>query len=103
MNADRRIFTPAAASVLAGLVVAVATLGGTISGEQAAPKADRFSVIGDSLCAGQDWPNITAECLAWSEGDAMPGAVRYVTMVDTDHEAGMTTLTRIPADEAAAF
>jgi hypothetical protein len=102
MNADRRILTPVAASVLAGLVVAVATLGGSLHGERAAAKADRFTSIGDTLCAGQEWPNISNECLAWSEGEIIEAsAVRYVTLAATDHAAGLTTLTRVKAADEA--
>lgn len=106
MNAHR-ILTPISVTALAGLVVGVATLGGTIAGETAAPKADRFAVVGDSLCHGQEWPNITSECLAWSEGAPIPGTIRFVTLSTTDVEAGLTTLTREPVDtehgELAAY
>lgn len=102
MNADRRILTPAAASIVAGLVVAVATLGGTIAGDGAAPKADRFATMGDILCANEVWPNLSAQCLAWSEGELVEGSVRFVTLASTNAVAGTTTLTRV-AEETEAY
>ena len=102
MNTHRRILTPAVASVLAGLVVTLGTVGGSMTGDRAAEaKTDRFAGIGDTLCASQEWPNISNECLAWSEGEIIDGAVRYVTLASTDQEAGVTTLARVPASDEA--
>jgi len=96
MNADRRILTPIAAAVAGALIAGAAKLGGLLAvGEVAAPKADRFAVIGDELCAGQIWPNLTPACLAWSGGDAVGGRVRFVTVRNADAAAGTTTLTRV--------
>ena len=95
MNADRRILTPVAASILAGFVVAAATLGGSMSSDAPAVKGDRFKVIGESLCANQEWPNISNECLVWSEGHSDDDAVRFVTLASQDGDAGVTTLTRV--------
>lgn len=95
MNADRRLLTPVAGTLLAGVMVAAATLGGSVAPSEPATKGDRFAVIGDSLCAGQVWPNLTSECLAWSEGEAAP--VRFVTMASHDADRSVTTLLRIPA------
>ncbi|MEM7693794.1 MAG: hypothetical protein AAF318_05040 [Pseudomonadota bacterium] len=96
MNTERRILTPIAATVAGALLVGVATLGGTLAGDDVVtPKADRFAVIGDELCAGQDWPNLTPECLAWSEGESIGGQVRFITVNDTDASARTTTLTRV--------
>lgn len=101
MNTNRRILTPITVSAVAGLVVAVATLGGSMTADRAqAVKADRFAGIGDTFCANQEWPNISSACLAWSEGEITEGAVRYVTVASTDFDAGITTLARVtPADE----
>lgn len=95
MSADRRILTPIAASLLAGAIVGAATLGGTLAGDHPAVKTDRFAVIGDDLCKGQSWPNLTQECLAWSEGDTTEGRVRYVTLTQNDNAAGVTQLIRV--------
>lgn len=95
MAADRRILTPIAATILAGAIVGAATLGGTLAGDQPAVKGDRFAIVGDDLCKGQAWPNLTQECLAWAEGDATEGRVRFVTLSNTDEDAGVTQLLRI--------
>lgn len=96
MNADRRIFTPVAATLLGGVFVGIATLGGTLSGNAPAvsAKADRFATAGDSLCEGQSWPNLSPECLAWVEGTPL-GNVRFITLADHQRDAQKTTLTRI--------
>lgn len=95
MATERRILTPIAASIVAGALVGVATLGGTAAGDrEVAVKSDRFAVIGEELCEGQDWPKITPECLSWLEGTASPTHVRFVTYAETDHNAGVTTLIR---------
>jgi hypothetical protein len=99
MKTERRIFSPVTASVAAGLMVAAATLGGTLAADDAAEKkADRFAVVGDSLCDGQTWPNLSEECLAWARGETTDGRVRHVTIVETDESARTTTLTRVPAE-----
>jgi len=95
MAADRRILTPIAATLVAGAIVGAATLGGTMAGDQPAQKADRFAVIAEDLCEGQAWPNLTPECLAWAEGDTTDGRVRFVTLSNTDADAGVTQLLRI--------
>lgn len=96
MNADRRILTPIAATLAGALIVGAATLGGTLAGDHVVTaKADRFAVIGDELCADQVWPNLTPECLAWSEGEPIEGQVRFVTVHDTDATTMTTTLTRV--------
>ncbi len=100
MNTNRRLLTPVAASVLAGLVVAVATIG-SVSGDRAATKTDRFATAADSLCAGQYGPARSSECLAWSQGEMTEGTVRYVTLTSTDADAGVTTLTRVQATDEA--
>jgi len=95
MSSERRILTPIAATLVAGAIVGAATIGGTIAGDRAATaKSDRFAVVGDTLCEGQTWPNLTPECLAWKKGEPLEGDVRFVTFVETDEEAGVTTLTR---------
>lgn len=95
MKANRRILTPIAASIIAGAVVGVAALGGTAAGDRAvAVKSDRFAVIGEELCDGQSWPNISPECLSWLEGEELPGRVRFVTYAETDNQAGVTSLIR---------
>lgn len=95
MAADRRILTPIAASLVAAGLVGAATLGGSLAGDRPAVKTDRFAVVGDNLCKGQAWPNLTPECLAWAEGDTTDGRVRFVTIADTDQSSGTTTLLRI--------
>jgi len=102
MNADRRLLTPIAGSLVAGVMIAAATLGGSVAQDRAAPKGDRFAVVGDSLCGGQAWPNISAECLAWSEGAGNGSPVRFVTIASHTPSEGMTTLVRLPADEIAS-
>ncbi len=95
MAADRRILTPIAASLIAGALVGAATIGGTFAGNDPAVKADRFAMVGDNLCKGQDWPNLTPECLAWAEGDTTEGHVRFVTLRNDDVANSTTTLVRI--------
>ncbi|MCF3936643.1 hypothetical protein L1787_24940 [Acuticoccus sp. M5D2P5] len=95
MNADRRILSPITATVAAGFVVAAATLGGTFAADTPAQKGDRFKVMGDNLCAGQAWPNLTSECLAWSQGETGVQHVRFVTMANSDRDNGTTTLARV--------
>lgn len=104
MNADRRILTPVAATLLGGIFVGVATLGGTLAeGSPAyATKTDRFATAGDSLCAGQDWPNLSPECLAWVEGTPLKD-VRFITMASQDRQAQTTTLTRTAVDAGDEF
>lgn len=95
MTTNRRILTPMVATIAAAFVVGAATLGGTFAADDAVnKKADRFALAGDSLCAGQTWPNLTPECLAWQEGEFMPGDVRFVTIASHDNDTGVTTLTR---------
>jgi hypothetical protein len=101
MNTNRRLLTPVTASVVAAIVVGVATLGGAMTGDRAAPKADRFAATDKALCAGQQWPNLTNECLAWSEGTDTAGSVRFVTVAATDADAGVTTLTRTRTDASS--
>lgn len=101
MNADRRLLTPIAGSLVAGVMIAAATLGGSFADDRAAPKGDRFAVVGDSLCGGQAWPNISAECLAWSEAQGGDSPVRFVTIASHIPSEGTTTLVRMPADEVA--
>ena len=95
MAADHRILTPIAASLIAGALVGAATLGGTFAGDVPAQKSDRFAMVGDNLCKGQEWPNLTSECLSWAEGDATDGRVRYVTLKNDDPANQTTTLVRI--------
>jgi hypothetical protein len=104
MNADRRILTPVAATLLGGIFVGVATLGGTLAGGSAASvaKTDRFATIGDTLCAGQAWPNLTPECLAWVEGTP-PTGVRFITVANHDRAERTTTLTRTAVDADGQF
>jgi hypothetical protein len=96
MNADRRILTPVAATLLGGVFVGIATLGGTLSGSApaVAAKTDRFATAGDSLCEGQSWPNLSPECLSWVEGAPL-GKVRFITVATHDRAAQTTTLTRV--------
>ncbi|MBJ3775115.1 hypothetical protein [Acuticoccus mangrovi] len=97
MNADRRILTPITASIVAGVLVAAATLGGSMASDAPARKGDRFKIVSDTLCANQSWPNITSECLAWSEGEASSQHVRFITIADHDAVRGVSTLTRVSA------
>ena len=101
MNANRRLLTPIAGTAIAGVMIAAATLGGSMSHGAAAPKSDRFAVVGDSLCAGQAWPNLTSECLAWSEGEGSSSPVRFVTIASHDVPGRVTTLERVSGDQAA--
>lgn len=98
MRMDLRIFSPVTATMAAGVMVAAATLGGTMASDAPAKKSDRFEVMGDSLCEGQTWPNLSPECLAWAEGETTGGTVRFVTIVETDEDARVTTLTKVPAE-----
>ncbi|MEM0905888.1 MAG: hypothetical protein AAGJ94_00900 [Pseudomonadota bacterium] len=95
MPAQRRILTPIAATLVAGAIVGAATLGGTMAGDKIATKSDRFAVMGDNLCDGQSWPNLTQECLAWVQGEPVEGTVRFVTISETAPESNVTTLTRV--------
>ncbi len=95
MTSDRRLLTPITATIVAGAIVGIATLGGTFAGDQAAAaKVDRFAMVSDELCEGQSWPNLTPECLSWAEGEAS-GPVRFVTLANTDRDAGVTDLVRV--------
>lgn len=99
MSADRRILTPVAVTLIAGAIVGVATLGGTMAGGPAVDaKTDRFAVVGEQLCEGQAWPNLTPECLSWKDGEVTGGKVRFVTISSTDTDTMTTTLTRAHAD-----
>ncbi|RAH98967.1 hypothetical protein DLJ53_25400 [Acuticoccus sediminis] len=100
MNAHRRLLTPIAGTAIAGIMIAAATLGGSMSQSTAATKTDRFAVVGDSLCAGQAWPNLSSECLAWADGDETGGPVRFVTVASHDKTRQVTTLNRMPAADA---
>ena len=51
MNADRRLLTPIAGTVLAGFMIAAATLGGSMAETTAAPKGDRFAVVANRIPA----------------------------------------------------
>ena len=95
MSADRRILTPIVATLIAGGIVGAATIGGTVAGDAPAVKTDRFAMVGDNLCKNQSWPNLSQECLAWSEGEPTDGHVRFVTISSNDSAHGVTTLTRI--------
>lgn len=95
MSADRRILTPIVATLIAGGIVGAATLGGSLAGDAPAVKTDRFALVGDNLCKNQSWPNLSAECLAWAEGEPTDGRVRFVTISSHDADGGSTTLTRI--------
>lgn len=96
MNADRRILTPVTATIAGALFMGAATLGGTFSSDAPAQKTDRFATVGDQLCEGQTWPDLSEECLAWSKGEPVDGAaVRYVTLAQTDRAAGFTELIRV--------
>ncbi|WP_108663116.1 hypothetical protein [Acuticoccus kandeliae] len=95
MSAKNRILSPVTATIIAGVVVAAATLGGSFASDAPATKGDRFKVMGDNLCAGQAWPNLSAECLAWSQGETTPQTVRYVTIANHDRDNGVTTLARV--------
>jgi hypothetical protein len=98
MTKERRILTPITTSLAGMMVVAAATLGGTFAADTAAEKkTDRFQMVGDSLCEGQAWPNLTPECLSWAQGESMANGVRFVTIAEEDREAHVTTLTKIPA------
>lgn len=96
MNADRKVLSSILATVAAAALVGVATLGGTFaaSGDAATTKADRFTMASDSLCAGQTWPNLTDECIAFREGEGGNG-VRFVTMVRHDADMSTSTLSRV--------
>ena len=97
-----RLFTPIAATVVAGIFVAFAAVGGSVTGGGAAvAKADRFVGIGDTLCANQQAQSMSNECMAWSENEMTDGAVRYVTVASSDLEAGITTLNRVKATNEA--
>lgn len=94
MNAQSRIFTPVIAGLGAALIVGVATLGGTVAGDAPAAKADRFQIMGKTLCADQVWPKISQECLAWGEGLGADQRVRFITTATHDPAGGVTTLSR---------
>lgn len=99
MNADRRILSPMVVTAAAAMMVGAATLGGSFAADDAVTKkSDRFALAADSLCAGQAWPNLTPECLAWQEGEFAPGNVRFVTIASHDETSGVTTLTRTRDD-----
>ena len=94
MSAERRVLSPIVASALAGAVVVSAALGGTIASERSTQKQDRFAVVGDDLCEGQVWPNLSDACLAWSEGTS-GAAGGYATLAAHEPELQRTTLTRV--------
>lgn len=104
MNTDRRILTPVAATLLGGIFVGVVTLGGTFAGGSTATdtKTDRFATTGATLCAGQAWPNLTAECLSWVEGTPLTD-VRFITMAVHDRAAQTTRLARTAVDTDDQF
>lgn len=95
MKSDRRILSPMSASVAAALLVGAATLGGSVSSDRPAVKTDRFATLGDTLCAGQDWPNLSNECLAWTQGEVSNQSIRFVTVAENNIEASTTTLVRM--------
>lgn len=95
MKNNRRILTPVTVTVIAGALVAAATLGGSLSGDAQNAKADRFTSVAQSLCSNDVWPRVSAECVAWTDGDADQSPVRFVTILSQDDGAGMTTLTRV--------
>lgn len=93
MNANR-LLAPIAATLVAAGIVAAATIGGDVAAkDQPAQKGDRFAIVSETLCAGQSWPNLSEDCLAWTDGSAHT-AVRFVTMASHDAERGETVLTR---------
>ena len=99
---SNRLFTPIAAGVVAGVFVVFAAIGGSVTSDNATvAKADRFAGIGDTLCASQSQPNLSSECLAWSENEIAEGTGRYVTVASSDAETGITTLNRIEATSEA--
>ena len=62
-----------------------------------AAKGDLFAVRD---CAGSVWPDISADCLATTDGSPAP-AVRFITMGHQEGEA-TTILMRVPAAAIAA-
>ena len=95
MSAERRVLSPIVASALAGAVVVSAALGGTIASERSTHKEDRFAVVGDDLCQGQVWPNLSDACLAWSGGTSGEATGGYATLAAHEPELQRTTLTRV--------
>lgn len=104
MNADRRILTPVAVTLLGGIFVSVAIVGGTLvdGSTVTATKTDRFATTGDTLCAGHAWPNLSVECLTWLEGGPLTD-VRFITMATHDRGERITTLTRTKVNSDAEF
>ena len=89
--------SPAFATIAAAGILAAAAVGGQLSAQdEPAVKGDRFQVAGEALCGGEAWPNISAACVAWRNGEpqAQPN-VRYITVEETDREAGFTELRRV--------
>lgn len=94
--------SPMIATTAAAGFLAAALVSGSLTAETAqAKKGDRFEVVGEELCSGQAWPNITAECVAWRNGaPETADKVRYLTIERTDRAARVTELERVavPAD-----
>lgn len=70
-----------AAAVVVGTAMAFAITTFAIALPAAGPpvKTDRFEVVGEGLCAVEDWDDAADACLVWRRGQAGHAADRYVT------------------------
>ena len=97
MFKTRTILNSSVLATLGGvafIAAAVATSGGLGLKTEVGKKGDRFAAVGAEICSTQSWPNISAECVAWQNGDPAKN-VRFITMSSTDAAARSTTLTRV--------
>ena len=67
---------------------------------QAASRAAKGDLFAARDCAGSVWPDISADCLATTDGSPAP-AVRFITMGHQEGDA-TTILVRMPAAAIAA-
>lgn len=86
-----------AAAIVVGIAIALAITTFAIALPTAGPpvKTDRFEILRDSLCAGQDWPELSDACLVWRRGKASHAADRYVTTAHPEPDRNTTTLIRM--------
>lgn len=97
MLKSNSILNSSVLATLGGFVLiaaAVATSGSFDTTTKVGKKGDRFAAVGAEICSTESWPNISAECVAWKNGDPAKD-VRYITMSSTDAAARSTTLTRV--------
>lgn len=93
-----RLKSPTIATIGALAFIGAAAAGGTstFTADTVAKKGDRFQIVSEELCSGQAWPNISAECVAWT--NSAPDAksvVRFITVQKSTPEHNFTELERV--------